>query len=72
MSQDYRHNPKAIASVVLLWPGMIATIGSCYLLIVSQIHDDARGPLSRSGQEQGNTLRAKKAEAQPNGEKPDV
>lgn len=72
MYQDYRHNPKAIAAVVLLWPGMIATIGSCYLLIASQTHDDAHGPFSRFGQEQQNTLRAKKADAQPDGEKPNV
>lgn len=68
----YRHNPKAIAAVVLLWPGMIATIGSCYLLIKSQIHNDAHGPFSDYGQEQQKTLGQQRAVAQPNGEKPEV
>ncbi|KAF3404213.1 hypothetical protein DPV78_002572 [Talaromyces pinophilus] len=64
----YRHNPKCLASVILLWPGMIATIGSCYLLITSQNHDDQHGPFSRYGQEKQDAVRRAKAEAQPDGE----
>ncbi|EEA27296.1 hypothetical protein TMatcc_004414 [Talaromyces marneffei ATCC 18224] len=64
----YRHNPKCLASVILLWPGMVATIGSCYLLIASQNHDDKHGPFSRHGQEEQDAVRRAKAETQPNGE----
>lgn len=54
--------------MILLWPGVIATIGSCYLLITSQNHDDQHGPFSRHGQEEQNAVRRAKAEAQPDGE----
>jgi hypothetical protein len=47
---------------------MIATIGSCYLLIISQNHDDKHGPFSRHGQEEQDTVRQAKAETQPDGE----
>lgn len=42
---------------------MIATIGSCYLLITSQNHDDEHGPFSRHGQEEQDAVRRAKAEA---------
>ncbi|EED19741.1 conserved hypothetical protein [Talaromyces stipitatus ATCC 10500] len=63
----YRHNPKCIASVVLLWPGMIATIGSCYLLIASQNHNDKHGVFSRYGREKRDAVREVKAKTQPTG-----
>lgn len=45
---------------------MIATIGSCYLLIISQNHDDNHGPFSRHGREEQEVVRRAKAETQPN------
>jgi len=42
----YRDNGRAIASVVFLWPGMIATFASTFLLWRSLSHIDALGPKS--------------------------
>ncbi|RQM06300.1 hypothetical protein DH86_00001101, partial [Scytalidium sp. 3C] len=42
----YRKNPKCVASAVILWPGMIASFASTYLMWTSQIHDDSHGPWS--------------------------
>jgi len=42
----YRDNGRAIASVVFLWPGMVATFASTYLLWHSIAHIDAYGPKS--------------------------
>jgi len=36
----YRHNAKAIASTVLLWIGLVGTVGSCFLMFKSHFHDD--------------------------------
>jgi hypothetical protein len=36
----YRHNPKAVASTVLLWIGLIGTIGSCFLFLKCHFLDD--------------------------------
>ncbi|KAJ4361039.1 uncharacterized protein N0V89_001608 [Didymosphaeria variabile] len=42
----YRNNGRAIASVVFLWPGMLATFASTALLWHSLSHIDAHGPKS--------------------------
>ncbi|KAH7402205.1 hypothetical protein DE146DRAFT_692452 [Phaeosphaeria sp. MPI-PUGE-AT-0046c] len=42
----YRHNGRAVASVVFLWPGMVFTFVSTYLLWHSLNHIDAYGPKS--------------------------
>ncbi|CAO2653276.1 Nn.00g026870.m01.CDS01 [Neocucurbitaria sp. VM-36] len=42
----YRDNGRAIASVVFLWPGMIFTFVSTYLLWHSLAHIDVHGPKS--------------------------
>ncbi|KAH7070649.1 hypothetical protein BKA63DRAFT_82162 [Paraphoma chrysanthemicola] len=42
----YRDNGRAIASVVFLWPGMVFTFASTYLLWKSIAHIDAYGPMS--------------------------
>ncbi|KAH3939615.1 hypothetical protein HBI56_192200 [Parastagonospora nodorum] len=42
----YRENGRAIASVVFLWPGMVFTFVSTYLLWHSIAHIDAHGPKS--------------------------
>jgi hypothetical protein len=46
-SLRYRNNPRAIASVVFLWPGMVATMASTCLLWHSLAHIDEHGPKSR-------------------------
>ncbi|RAL10174.1 uncharacterized protein BO97DRAFT_407092 [Aspergillus homomorphus CBS 101889] len=47
----YRTNPKAIASVVLAWPGWVATVASTLILFASHKHDDVHGPKSNYGRE---------------------
>ncbi|OCK78616.1 hypothetical protein K432DRAFT_301607 [Lepidopterella palustris CBS 459.81] len=42
----YRDNGRAIASVVFLWPGFIATVASAILLRMSYSHNDKFGPRS--------------------------
>ncbi|KAF2476821.1 uncharacterized protein BDR25DRAFT_208746 [Lindgomyces ingoldianus] len=42
----YRDNGRGIASVVFLWPGMVATVASTLLLWHSLSHIDAYGPRS--------------------------
>lgn len=42
----YSHNARAVASVVFLWPGMVFTFVSTYLLWHSLAHIDAYGPMS--------------------------
>jgi len=42
----YRHNGYCIGSVVLLWPGMIASFASTYIMWKSIQHDDQFGPRS--------------------------
>jgi len=68
----YRHNPKCLASTIILWPGLVATIGSCILLIQSQMHDDVHGPLSRRGREGRDGLHETKVATQPNGQPEDI
>jgi len=48
----YRHNGYCIGSVVLLWPGMIASFASTYIMWKSIQHDDQFGP--RSSKHGGN------------------
>jgi len=43
---NYRHNGRAIAAVVFIWPGFIATCASAYLLFASHKHDELFGPKS--------------------------
>ncbi|GAD97014.1 conserved hypothetical protein [Paecilomyces variotii No. 5] len=45
----YKHNPYCIASVVLLWCGLVATIASTFILFASHNHDDVHGVLSKEG-----------------------
>ncbi|PWY72278.1 hypothetical protein BO70DRAFT_381819 [Aspergillus heteromorphus CBS 117.55] len=47
----YRTNPKALASVVLSWPGFLFTVASTVILFMSQRHDDQYGPKSGYGRE---------------------
>lgn len=42
----YRHNPRAIASVVFAWLGWVSTLGSAIVLIISKNHDEQFGPWS--------------------------
>lgn len=46
----YRHNGRAIASVVFLWPGFVATVASAVLLWMSYAHNDKFGPKSTHAQ----------------------
>ena len=43
---DYGSNGRAIASVVFIWPGMIATFASTFLLWRSLTHINKYGPKS--------------------------
>ncbi|OJJ80415.1 uncharacterized protein ASPGLDRAFT_51628 [Aspergillus glaucus CBS 516.65] len=45
----YYTNPKAVASVVLAWPGVVGTIASTIILWLSHKHDDEFGPKSNYG-----------------------
>ncbi|ODM15651.1 hypothetical protein SI65_08885 [Aspergillus cristatus] len=45
----YYTNPKAVAAVVLAWPGVVATIASTIILWMSHKHDDEFGPRSNYG-----------------------
>jgi hypothetical protein len=45
----YRRNARAVASVVLLWPGFVATVASTIILFKSHAHDDRHGSLSKVG-----------------------
>ncbi|ETN46510.1 uncharacterized protein HMPREF1541_00695 [Cyphellophora europaea CBS 101466] len=45
----YRDNGKAIASVVLLWLGLVATIASTVIMFAFYKHVGAYGPLSHGG-----------------------
>lgn len=40
----YRHNAECVASAVLLWPGMVASFASTYIMWKSHQHDDIYGP----------------------------
>ncbi|PLB53970.1 hypothetical protein P170DRAFT_372592 [Aspergillus steynii IBT 23096] len=51
-SLKYRTNPKAIASVVLAWPGWIFTTLSTFILFASEKHDDRYGPKSKLGKQE--------------------
>jgi hypothetical protein len=42
----YRKNAYCVASAVLLWPGMIASFASTYIMWKSLQHDDKLGPWS--------------------------
>ncbi|KAF1986826.1 hypothetical protein K402DRAFT_404134 [Aulographum hederae CBS 113979] len=43
---SYRTNGRGIASVAFIWPGFLATIGSCILMFYSLAHIDQLGPFS--------------------------
>jgi len=55
----YRHNGRAVASVVFEWPGMIATFASTYLLWRSISYIDAHGPLSKLGRSHDSSVEPK-------------
>ncbi|KAF8866750.1 hypothetical protein BDZ45DRAFT_700355 [Acephala macrosclerotiorum] len=42
----YRKNPYNVASVVILWPGFVATCASTYIVWKSLQHNDKLGPFS--------------------------
>ncbi|MCJ1277379.1 hypothetical protein MMC21_005191 [Puttea exsequens] len=42
----YRHNVKAVAAVVLLWPGLLFTVSSTIILFLSHAHNATFGPKS--------------------------
>lgn len=42
----YRHNAYCVASTVILWPGMIASFASTYIMWKSLAHNDLYGPFS--------------------------
>ncbi|KAK6332257.1 hypothetical protein TWF696_002978 [Orbilia brochopaga] len=44
----YRHNPKAVASIVLLWVGLVFTIASTFILFKYYAHLEAFGPKSHA------------------------
>jgi len=48
----YRKNAECVASVVLLWPGVVASFASTYIMWKSHQHDDQFGP--RSSKYRGN------------------
>ncbi|OJD32145.1 gpi ethanolamine phosphate transferase 2 [Diplodia corticola] len=47
----YRKNGRAIASVVFLWPGFVATVASTVILWMSLSHNDRLGPKSTHARE---------------------
>ncbi|EIM82715.1 uncharacterized protein STEHIDRAFT_149149 [Stereum hirsutum FP-91666 SS1] len=51
----YRENPRALASVIFIWPGWVSTIGSTFILFRSHKHDERLGPMSREGAAHGDT-----------------
>ncbi|KAH6680721.1 hypothetical protein B0J14DRAFT_558065 [Halenospora varia] len=42
----YRHNNECLTSTILIWPGMIASFASAYIMWKSIQHDDIHGPYS--------------------------
>ncbi|KAH8801633.1 hypothetical protein F5884DRAFT_522137 [Xylogone sp. PMI_703] len=42
----YRKNAKCIVSTVILWPGVVASFASAYILWTSHFHDEQFGPFS--------------------------
>jgi len=42
----YRHNPYCVASAVILWPGVVASFASTYIMWKSIQHNDLFGPFS--------------------------
>jgi len=56
----YRENAECVAAAVLLWPGVLATFASTYIMWESHKHDDQFGPFSssyRNGGEEKDTGR---------------
>ncbi|KAK0625627.1 hypothetical protein DIS24_g11058 [Lasiodiplodia hormozganensis] len=48
---QYRHSGRAIASVVFLWPGFVATVASTVIMWKSLAHNDRLGPKSTHARE---------------------
>jgi len=42
----YRHNAYCVTSAVILWPGVVASFASTYIMWKSIAHDDIYGPFS--------------------------
>ncbi|KAL6718852.1 hypothetical protein ACLMJK_003086 [Lecanora helva] len=57
----YRHNAKAVASMVLLWPGWVATVASTIILFKSHEHDAIFGPKSMHARNADDIQRAERA-----------
>lgn len=47
----YRQNGRAIAALVFLWPGWLATIASTIIMWMSLAHNDRVGPFSTHAQQ---------------------
>lgn len=60
----YRQNGRAIASVVLLWPGWMATIASACILFASHFHDDKFGPKTAHLRQQEKDLEMRQSDAE--------
>jgi hypothetical protein len=61
----YRHNGRAVASVVFLWLGWPATIASTIIMWKSLQHIDTHGPFSTHARTRDDV--AKSVEKQPEG-----
>ncbi|KAK6337316.1 hypothetical protein TWF730_002721 [Orbilia blumenaviensis] len=68
----YRKNARAVASVVLLWVGLVFTIASTFILFKSYAHNEKFGPKSHEalkaevqGPEQGSDLEKQAAPPSP-------
>ncbi|KAF2139511.1 uncharacterized protein K452DRAFT_327983 [Aplosporella prunicola CBS 121167] len=48
---EYHNSPRAVASLVFLWPGFIFTVASTVLMWFSIAHDDKFGPKSTHARE---------------------
>jgi len=49
----YRKNAECVTSVVLLWPGVVASFASTYIMWKSIQHNDAHGPFSSKYKNKG-------------------
>ncbi|KAI9725998.1 MAG: hypothetical protein M1834_009446 [Cirrosporium novae-zelandiae] len=50
---QYRHNGRAVASVVFIWLGLVGTIASTIVLLKSYAHNDKHGPWSSHAAQAG-------------------
>jgi len=48
----YRHNAECVVSAVILWPGVVASFASTYIMWKSHMHDDKFGPKAAAYREE--------------------